>query len=374
MDIVCEFCDKLFDSKSKVNAHQRTKKCQQFRTITFICRKCSSAILGYDNILCHVENCNGTTPILHKEIENRIKIQNKEQKNFFGKGLNGKTVYIFNYEKSMLTYGSTNTISESVVSTIDNLVEKATLKSLNDAIQSFSKESFLQEILFKYPQPFSISDISKFFEHESRTVMAFLIAKDLNDLFEILFKECKLFPVCIVNNDIYVIDKVVCQNFDKWILEWKQINYKEISLSLKGFFLPVLSYAIKLFLNESNNNTTLKLLELIKEITDETKISKLISTFTKPIPNFEDIQNIFQNVKYVYNGLYKHTPMDTFIKNIYISYGSYFGKEKKEGELYSLLMLLTKESEKAALIKKIKINEEDDIVEIDKEMKLLKVN
>ncbi len=48
----------------------------------------------------------------------------------------GKTVYIFNYEKSMLTYGSTNIISESIVSTIDNLVEKATLKSLNDAIQS----------------------------------------------------------------------------------------------------------------------------------------------------------------------------------------------------------------------------------------------
>ncbi len=297
MDIVCEFCDKSFDSKSKINVHQRTKKCQQFRTITFVCRKCSSAILGYDNILFHVENCNGTTPILHKEIENRIKVTNHnkkhdDNKNFFGKGLNGKTVYIFNYEKSMLTYGSTNIISESIVSTIDNLVEKATLKSLNDAIQSFSKESFLQEILFKYPQPFSISDISKFFEYESRTVMAFLIAKDLNDLFEILFKECKLFPVCIVNDNIYVIDKVVHQNLDKWILEWKQIDYKEVSLSLKGFFLPVLNYAIKLFLNESNNNTTLKLLELVKEITDETKISKLMSNFTKPIPVFEDIQNI----------------------------------------------------------------------------------
>ncbi len=34
----------------------------------------------------------------------------------------------------------------------------------------------------------------------------------------------------------------------------------------------------------SNNNTTLKLLELVKEITDETKISKLMSNFTKPIP------------------------------------------------------------------------------------------
>lgn len=374
MDIVCEFCDKSFDSKSKVNAHQRTKKCQQFRTITFVCRKCSSAILGYDNILFHVENCNGTTPILHKEIEDKIKVKEHDNKIFFGKGLNGKTVYIFNYEKSMLTYGSTNIISESIVSTIDNLVEKATLKSLNDAIQSFSKESFLQEILFKYPQPFSISDISKFFEYESRTVMAFLMAKDLNDLFEILFKECKLFPVCIVNDDIYVIDKVVRQNLDKWILEWKQIDYKEVSLSLKGFFLPVLNYAIKLFLNESNNNTTLKLLELIKEIADETKIRKLMSTFTKPIPVFEDIQNIFQNVKYIYNGSYKHTPMDTFIKNI--SYGSCFVKEKSiktEHELYSLLMSLTKESEKTALIKKIKMNDDDDMVEIEKEMKLLKV-
>ncbi len=142
MDIVCEFCDKSFDSKSKINVHQRTKKCQQFRTITFVCRKCSSAILGYDNILFHVENCNGTTPILHKEIENRIKVTNHnkkhdDNKNFFGKGLNGKTVYIFNYEKSMLTYGSTNIISESIVSTIDNLVEKATLKSLKRCYSIF---------------------------------------------------------------------------------------------------------------------------------------------------------------------------------------------------------------------------------------------
>ncbi len=103
-------------------------------------------------------------------------------------------------------------------------------------------------------------------------VMAFLIAKDLNDLFEILFKECKLFPVCIVNDNIYVIDKVVHQNLDKWILEWKQIDYKEVSLSLKGFFLPVLNYAIKLFLNESNNNTTLKLLELVKKLLMKLKL------------------------------------------------------------------------------------------------------
>ncbi len=55
-----------------------------------------------------LRNCNGTTPILHKEIENRIKVTNHnkkhdDNKNFFGKGLmeNG---YIFNYEKSMLTY------------------------------------------------------------------------------------------------------------------------------------------------------------------------------------------------------------------------------------------------------------------------------
>ncbi len=75
MDIVCEFCDKSFDSKSKINVHQRTKKCQQFRTITFVCRKCSSAILGYDNILFHGETAREATPILHKRIENRIKFK-----------------------------------------------------------------------------------------------------------------------------------------------------------------------------------------------------------------------------------------------------------------------------------------------------------
>ncbi len=52
------------------------KTVNNLEPITFVCRKCSSAILGYDNILFHVENCNGTTPILHKEIENRIKVTN----------------------------------------------------------------------------------------------------------------------------------------------------------------------------------------------------------------------------------------------------------------------------------------------------------
>ncbi len=69
---------------------------------------------------------------------------------------------LFNYEKSMLTYGSTNIISESIVSTIDNLVEKATLKSLNDAIQSFLKKVFSKKFCLNIHQPFSISDISKF--------------------------------------------------------------------------------------------------------------------------------------------------------------------------------------------------------------------
>ncbi len=81
MDIVCEFCDKSFDSKSKINVHQKNlKNVNNLGTITFVCRKCSSAILGYDNILFHVENCNGTTPILHKEIENRIKVTNHNKK------------------------------------------------------------------------------------------------------------------------------------------------------------------------------------------------------------------------------------------------------------------------------------------------------
>ncbi len=71
------------------------------------------------------------------------------------------------------------------------------------------------------------------------------------------------------------------------------------------------------------------MLELVKEITDETKISKINVKFYKTNSSFEDIQNIFQNVKYIYKRIIKHTPMDTFIKNIYISYGSCFVKERK---------------------------------------------
>ncbi len=89
-----------------------------------------------------------------------------------------------------------------------------------------------------------------------------------------------------------------------------------------------MNYAIKLFLNESNNNTTLKLLELVKKLLMKLKLVNNVK-FYKTNSSFEDIQNIFQNVKYIYNGSYKHTPMDTFIKNIYISYGSCFVKEKE---------------------------------------------
>ncbi len=42
----------------------------------------------------------------------------------------------------MLTYGSTNIISESIVSTIDNLVEKATLKRLTMLFNLFLKKVF----------------------------------------------------------------------------------------------------------------------------------------------------------------------------------------------------------------------------------------
>ncbi len=86
---------------------------------------------------------------------------------------------------------------------------------------------------------------------------------------------------------------------------------------------------IKLFLNESNNNTTLKLLELVKEITDETKISKLMSNFTKPIPVFEDIQNIFKMLNiFITDHINIHLWI-LLLKIIYISYGSCFVKERK---------------------------------------------
>ncbi len=49
----------------------------------------------------------------------------------------GKRFIYLIMKKSMLTYGSTNIISESIVSTIDNLVEKATLKSLTRCYSIF---------------------------------------------------------------------------------------------------------------------------------------------------------------------------------------------------------------------------------------------
>ncbi len=91
-----------------------------------------------------------------------------------------------------------------------------------------------------------------------------------------------------------------------------------------------------------------------------------MSNFTKPIPVFEDIQNIFQNVKYIYNGSYKHTPMDTFIKNIYLLWFMFCKRKETERELI-LLMSLTKESEKIALIKNNSNNDNDEnVVEIEK--------
>ncbi len=45
MDIVCEFCDKSFDSKSNENGIKELKNVNNLEH-NICCRKCSSAILG----------------------------------------------------------------------------------------------------------------------------------------------------------------------------------------------------------------------------------------------------------------------------------------------------------------------------------------
>jgi hypothetical protein len=374
----CEYCNKSFDSKSKVVSHQKTKKCQQFRTITFVCRNCSLAILGYDNVVVHVESCPNPhsgvgqgKPILHNEIVRRLashygnKDDVRERKNVFGKGLDGKAAYIYNYEKSILTCGVPQTISESIITAIDNLVEKATLKTVNETLGSFSREAIIKEVSFEYPQPYSMSDISKFFEFETRTVMAFVIANDLKDLFQVIFNS-KVFPVCFLSshNDVYIIDKVVnkvANDNNVWTVEWKKNSPKEVALSFKGFFLPALNYAVKLFLNEGPNHITQKILELIKEINDPSKINDLLSALssneaTINILKYDDVNNVVLNSKFVFEGLHKHTPMDTFIKNVYLS-----SNTTKNAAIQSLIISMTKENERGALLKKLKASLFDSI-------------
>jgi len=350
----CEYCNKSFDSKNKLCAHQKTKKCQQFRTITFICRSCSTAILGYDNILSHIESCSDNKPILHSEILKKINTF-EHKKNIFGKGLNGKTSYIYNYEKCILTCGAPQIISELIVTSIDNMVDKANLKTLNEILASYSKDAILKEISFEYPQPYTISDIGKFLEYETRTVMAFILSTNYIDLFQILLRNCKIFPVTITENEVYIADKIIREN-NIWNIEWKKNSPKEVALSMKGLFLPALKYAVRLFVNEGSNSITQKLLELIQDLNDPAKISILLNILSKKnINNFNDVNNIMIDSKFIFEGAHKHTPMDTFIKNI-----SFEINDNKNKKLQSLLISVTKENERDALFKKLNISSEEN--------------
>lgn len=349
----CEYCNKSFDTKNKVASHQKTKKCQQFRAITFICRNCSSAIIGYDNILEHVESCKGGKPILHSEIQEKINTTSAKN-NVFGTGLNGKPSYIFNYEKNVLTYGTPQPVSEKIVTAMEDMFEKCTLKSLKETLQSFSKTSILKEIALEYPQPYSISDIGRFMEFESRSVMAFLLTTNITDLFRIIVGQSKIIPVAHVNGKIYVLDKVT-KNDNVWSLEWKLNNMKEVTLSLKGLFIPALKYAVKLFLKEGPNDNTTKILGLIKDLNNPEKVADIINCLgTTTLPTYKDVHNVLLDSKYIFSGPYKHTPMDTFINSVY-------GGEADPNKIKSLVLDMANECEKDSLKKKINMNDNDDI-------------
>ncbi len=84
--------------------HQRTKKCQQFRTIHLFVE---NVLLQYLDTIIYYFMLRTAMEQLHFCTRNR-KIELKLQtiiknmttiKIFLEKGLNGKTVYIFNYEK-----------------------------------------------------------------------------------------------------------------------------------------------------------------------------------------------------------------------------------------------------------------------------------
>jgi hypothetical protein len=129
---------------------------------------------------------------------------------------------------------------------------------------------------------------------------------------------------------------------------------------LKGFFLPALNYAIKLFINEGSNEFTQKILELIKDLNNPHKISELLKNFSKPHQNFDDVNNIITELKFIFEGSHKHTPMDTFIKTIYknllFENGRIDKKEKDEKKLHSLIISMAKENEKNAIVKKLNLD------------------
>ena len=369
MDITCEYCDKSFDSKSKVTAHQKTKKCQQFRSITFVCRNCSEAILGIDNVTTHIDNCKNNKPIGHSEIICKLKDENKT--NVFGKGLNGQTIYLYNYEKSILTTGVSKPISESIVNQIETMVEKCTLKSVNYTLTNFSRDAIMREIVLQYPEPFSITDVGRFLEQEPRTVMTFIIATSVLDIFKIILGCSHIIPIYKKKNsdekdELYVIDTVKRKN-NKWFIDWKLSNSKEVSSSLKSFFLPALTYAIKLFVNEGPNHITTKILEYVKELNDPDNVTCILNELAiSSLKNYDDVHYVVSPLTYRFTGNYKHTPIDTLVKNIDIQ-----GKNEKQ-KLTSLILSITKMEDRDALMKKIELEQSGDD-DITKQMGGLKL-
>jgi hypothetical protein len=335
-----------------VIAHQKTKKCQQFRCVTFICRNCSTAILGYDNIISHIDACKNDKAISHFDIVH--KLTSVINKHVFGKGFNGKTVYLYNYERCIFTTGAPKPISESIVNQIDRMTEECTLKSLNETLTLFSREAFLEEIKLVYPQPLSIANLG-ILEQESRNVMAFVIATSMFDLFKIVLGSLEIMPVYNEDEELYIIDKVVRKN-NKWNIDWKLNNSKEVSLSFKSFFLPALTFAIKLFTKEGTNHITTKILELIKDLSSPSKVTELLNKLaTSSLKQYDDVNNTVSKMQYRFIGTYKHTPIDTLVRNINV--------EGKQDILKSLLLSMVKEEDKNALIKKINMDENPSLLE-----------
>ncbi|CCV02526.1 hypothetical protein IIV31_154L [Armadillidium vulgare iridescent virus] len=323
MNLECEYCNKMFETKTKMSAHQKTKKCQLFRAISFVCRNCSNVILGYDNVIEHLEICKADKPIHHSTIEKLISNPPSSKNKKIGKGLNGSPVYIFRYEQIILSSGTPPLLSENISKAINLMVEKATVKTVEEFLQSFSKEALENEVTFVYPEPYTISDIYRFFEDESKTILAFLLAKSLHDLLDIIFGwnkvnengRSKTFkPFFKEGEKYYVITEVkkIKTSCTEWELIWNEDpNIQEGAFSFKGLVLPALKFAFKLHQNNGENPFTSHICELISEVSN---VHEILKKYSSGIPSFDDVRHTISDKRFVFKSDIKHTPFNSIIK------------------------------------------------------------
>ncbi len=300
----CTYCDLTFNDKKLYVSHQKTKKCTIHRNIGFTCQKCFNSIKGYENVLNHVSQC--------KERVNNcdmIKALINQLSSHY------KVNLIYNNDKNE------GTIDFKLINNYnhpDKLECGLNIPSRLYLVQKYISKYTDEEIIGSHN--LYINDIQHKILRLTDTFQFMSIKYDFTNLLKILWVETNIPCFQIINDTIYVLGKVQCQNNanqkwfgDTFILDKEEkivkcIWYKDpylkqfhscLTILLKdllNLYLTIGNWILKRkkikFKNINDFNTRDK---LISDIMEEYLYSNLINNI-KQLNSYDCFYPIFKNL------------------------------------------------------------------------------